>query len=208
MASPAVAGVASPAFAGAAYLADLAGCVIIGVASLANAGAASLANAGVASLADLAGSVADRVMCLTIPVGVASDVMTFPKECDVRSHLVFGDYVCCDSEADRFVCEAPNAWCNNMPVIRGNSVCEYVNYVGHNPDWVDCAVPDDVDGYPEGTLPSEPICVITDDMTYQEKIEALNGTIYDYDAVCEICWTILIMMNHTIVRSCVVSMVR
>ena len=72
-----------------------------------------------------------------------------------------------------------------MPVIRGDSVCEYFNYVGHNPDWVDCAVPDDVDGYPQGTLPSEPICVITNDMTYQEKIEVLNGTIYDYDAVCD-----------------------
>ena len=50
---------------------------------------------------------------------------------------------------------------------------------------MDCAVTDDVDGYPEGTLPSEPICVITDDMTDEEKIEALNGTIYDYDAVCD-----------------------
>ena len=26
-------------------------------------------------------------------------------------------------------------------------------------------------------------CVITDDMTYQEKVEALSGTIYDYDDV-------------------------
>ena len=75
-------------------------------------------------------------MCLTIPVGVASDGMTFPKECD-------------------------------------------------NPDCVDYAVPDDIDGYPERMLPSEPICVITDDMSYQQKIEALNGTIYDYDTVCD-----------------------
>ena len=64
-----------------------------------------------------------------------------------------------------------------MPVIRGDSVCEYVNYMGHNPDWVDCALPDYVDGYLEGTPPYELICVITDYMTYQEKIEALNGTI-------------------------------
>ena len=35
------------------------------------------------------------------------------------------------------------------------------------------------------TLSTEPLCVITDDMTYQEKIEALNGTIYDYDDVCD-----------------------
>ena len=55
--------------------------------------------------------------------------------------------------------------------------------MGHSPDCVDRAVPDDVDVYPEGTLPSEPI--FTDDMTYQEKIEALNGTMYDYDDVCD-----------------------
>ena len=30
---------------------------------------------------------------------------------------------------------------------------------------------------------SEPLCAIMDDMTYQEKIEALSGTIYDYDDV-------------------------
>ena len=111
--------------------------------------------------------------------------MTFPKECDVRSCSVFGDSVCCDSEADCFVCEAPNAWCHDMPEIWGNSVSEYVNYVGHIPDCVDHAIPDDVDGYPEGMLPSEAVCVVTDDMTYQEKIEALSGTIYDYDDVCD-----------------------
>ena len=34
-----------------------------------------------------------------------------------------------------------------------------------------------------GSLLSEPLCVITNDVTYQEKIEALSGTIYDYDDV-------------------------
>ena len=34
-----------------------------------------------------------------------------------------------------------------------------------------------------GTLSSEPLCVITDDMTYKKRIEALSGTIYDYDDV-------------------------
>ena len=82
---------------------------------------ASLADAGVASLADLAGSVAGGVMCLAEPVGVASDGMTFPKECDVWSRLVFGDSVCCDSEADCFGCEAPNAWFHDMPKIWGDS---------------------------------------------------------------------------------------
>ena len=41
------------------------------------------------------------------------------------------------------------------------------------------------DDYPVETLSSEPLCMITDDMTYQEKIEALSGTIYDYDDVCD-----------------------
>ena len=36
-------------------------------------------------------------MCLTVSAGVVSDGMTFPKEC-------FGDSVCCDGGADRFVC--------------------------------------------------------------------------------------------------------
>ena len=80
---------AVPAVAGAASLADLAGGVTVRVASLADAGAASLADAVVASLADLADSVAGRVMCLTIPVGVASNGMTFPKECDVRESFGF-----------------------------------------------------------------------------------------------------------------------
>ena len=38
---------------------------------------------------------------------------------------------------------------------------------------------------PVGTLPSESLCVVTDDMTYQERIEALSGTIYDHDDVCD-----------------------
>ena len=72
-----------------------------------------------------------------------------------------------------------------MPEVWGDSGCEYVNYVGYSPDCVDRAVLDDSDGCPEGTLPSVPVCVVTDDMTYQEKIEALSGTMYDYDDVCD-----------------------
>ena len=57
--------------------------------------------------------------------------------------------------------------------------------MGGDPDCVDRTVPEGGDDYPVGTLPSEPLCVITDDRTYQEKIEALSGTIYDYDDVCD-----------------------
>ena len=35
------------------------------------------------------------------------------------------------------------------------------------------------------TLLSEPFCVVTDDITYQEKIEALIGAISDYDDVID-----------------------
>ena len=74
--------------------------------------------------------------------------------------------------------------------VGDDSVCEYVDYVGCDPDCVDQTVPEGGDDYPVGTLPSEPLCVITDlcyvsDLCYQEKIEALSGTIYDYDDVCD-----------------------
>ena len=41
------------------------------------------------------------------------------------------------------------------------------------------------DGYPVGTLSSKPLRIITDDMTYQEKTEALSSTIYDYNDVID-----------------------
>ena len=36
-----------------------------------------------------------------------------------------------------------------------------------------------------GMLSSEPLCNITDDMTYQENIETLSGAIYDYGDVMD-----------------------
>ena len=59
--------------------------------------------------------------------------------------------------------------CRPVLGVRGCVMFETIRFV------------EDGDDYPVGTLPSEPLCVITDDMTYQEKIEALSGTIYDYD---------------------------
>ena len=61
-----------------------------------------------------------------------------------------------------------------MPEGCDDSVCEYVNYVGCDPDCVEQTVLEGGDDYPVGMLPSEPLYVITDDMTYQEKIEALS----------------------------------
>ena len=46
---------------------------------------------------------------------------------------------------------------------------------------MNCTVLEGGDDYPVGTLSSEPLCTIADDMTYQERIEAPSGTIYDYD---------------------------
>ena len=201
MASLADAGVASPAVAGVVVLADLAGGVTVGVASLADAGVASLVDAGVASLADagvasladagvtsladLAGSVASGVMHLAVPVCVRTEAMTLPQECVVRDYSVFGCLVYCDSEVDCSDCASPNAWCKGMPGIHDDSVCEYINYVGCDPHCVDRTVPEGGDDYPVGTLSSEPLCAIADDMTYQEKIEALRGIIYDYDDVSD-----------------------
>ena len=54
-----------------------------------------------------------------------------------------------------------------------------------DPDCADLTVLEGGDDYPVGTLSSEPLCAITDDMIYQEKIEALSGTIYDYDDVID-----------------------
>ena len=49
-----------------------------------------------------------------------------------------------------------------MRDVRDDSV--FVNYVGCDPDCVDQTVPEGGDDYPAWTLPSEPLCGITDDM--------------------------------------------
>ena len=174
VASPAVTGAASLADAWVASLADagVAPLANAGVAPLADAGVASLADAGVASLADQAGSVAGGVTNLVVPVCERTEEMTFLQKCVVRDCSVFDGSVYCDSEMDCGDCASPDAWCQEMPEIRDNSVCQYVNCVGSDPDFVDRTVPEGGDD-----CPVELLCVITDDMTYQERIEALSGTI-------------------------------
>ena len=124
-------------------------------------------------------------MDLTVPVRVGSEEMSLPQECFVRDLLVFGGLVYGDSKVDCGDCALPNVWRWGMQAIRDDSFCEYINYVGCGPDCVGRTVPEGDDDYPFGTLSSEPLCDITDDMTYQEKIEALGGTIYDYDDVSD-----------------------
>ena len=72
-----------------------------------------------------------------------------------------------------------------MPQIQNDTDCQYVNYVSCDPVGMDYAVPADGHTCSFETSLSEPLCAITDDMTYQEKIEALSGIIYDYDDVIE-----------------------
>ena len=142
-----------------------------------------------ASVADLAGNVAGGVTFLADPVGVVTDGMTFLERCGVCSGSVFIDADCCDNEPDYFACDEPGAFdiCPDMtfltePVnvvspgvtyhetadVLDDSVYEYVNYDDNRPDCVDCAEPDDFDGYPDVTLSPEPVNVVTDGMTYQK----------------------------------------
>ena len=97
--------------------------------------------------------------------------MTLLQECVVRHSSVYGDSVYRDSEVDCCGCTSPNAWCQGMRDVRDDSVSEYVNYVGCYPNCVVRTVPEGVDDYLVGTLPSEPLCVITDDMTSGEGPE-------------------------------------
>ena len=54
--------------------------------------------------------------------------------------------------------------------VLNDSVYEYDNYDSNRPN---CVEPDGYDGYPE------PDNVVTDGMTYQEKIDILRGSVYD-----------------------------
>ena len=54
-----------------------------------------------------------------------------------------------------------------------------------DPVGMDYAVPADNYTCSFETLLSEPLCAVMDDMTCQERIEALSGTVYDYDDVID-----------------------
>ena len=88
-----------------------------------------------------------------------------------------------DGDLDGGGCASPDQWCRGKPQICDDSIWQCVGYVGCDPDCVDQAVPEGSDEYPFRMLICEPLCVIADDITYKENIEALSGTIYDYDDV-------------------------
>ena len=135
-----------------------------------------------ASLADLAGSVAIGTMNFTVLVCARTEEVTLVRKCPGRDCLVMHGSVIGDGDLDGSGCASPDEWCRGMSEICDDSIWQCVGYVGCDPDCVDRAVPEGGDEYPFRTLLSE-LCVITDDMTYQQKIEALSGTIYDYDDV-------------------------
>ena len=83
------------------------------------------------SLADPASSFAGGVTDLTVAVRVRTEEMTFLRE-GVLNGLVY-----CDSEMDCGDCALPDAWCQEMPEICDDLHCQYINYVGCDPDCVD-----------------------------------------------------------------------
>ena len=63
--------------------------------------------------------------------------MTFLREGVVRSRSVFDGSVSYDSEMDCGDCASADAWCQEMPEISNDLNCQYINYVGCDPDCVD-----------------------------------------------------------------------
>ena len=52
----------------------------------------------------------------------------------VRNSSVFNDTLCCVSEMDCGDCSSPDVWCQEMPEICDDLNCQYINYVGCDPD--------------------------------------------------------------------------
>ena len=72
-------------------------------------------------------------------------------------------------------------------VVLGGSVSAYVDYSGDRTKYLDCDELGGCDGGPGVTLLAEPVEVVTEGMTYQEKIDILSGSVYDYDDYYDNC---------------------
>ena len=148
-------GVSDLADAGMAFPADPAGVVMVCVASLADAG---LITVGVTDLAD-AGAVS-----LASPVDIADG-----PECG-GGVIIWGDRV------------SPEVWCRERTQIQSDLDCQCVSYASCDQVGIDYIGPlytilaDGCTGS-FGTLLSGPLCPVTDDVTYWEKIEALVATL-------------------------------
>ena len=186
VASLAYGGAASLADAGAASPADLARAVTVDAAAPAVAGVASLADAGVASLA-AAGCVDGVMRKLPVPICARTGEITLQQEYVVRDCLAVDGSVSGDCQMGCGDCVSATTWCQGTLGVCDKSGWQCVAYVSYDPDCGDHPVTKDDDGNPFRTMTvlAEPFCVVTDYMTYQERIEALSGTIYDYDDVLD-----------------------
>ena len=54
-------------------------------------------------------------------------------------------------------------------------------YGGNRPDYIDCAEPDDFDGYPDVTFSPDLVNVVTPVVAYQENSVVLGGSVSAYD---------------------------
>ena len=139
------------------------------------------ADAGAASLAAPSGIVADVLGYWNVPAPVETDYLHLLQGCVVRDDSFvdgpeFNGGVM--TGGDR---ASPGVWCRERTRIQNDLACQYVDCVCWALVGMDYAVP--ADGYTcsFGTLLSGPVCPLTDDMTYHEKLEAQGGDIYDYD---------------------------
>ena len=78
-------------------------------------------------------------MNLAVPVCVRTEEVTLMQKWVVR------DWDCGDGAS-------PSAWCQGMPEICDDSICQYVGFVGCDLDCVNRTVPEGGDDYPFGTL--------------------------------------------------------
>ena len=146
--------------AGMAFPSDPAGVVTVGVAPLADAGMVTI---GVTDLADARA------------VSLADAGMAFPADPAADGLEYCGGGISC---GDRV---SPGVWCRERTQIQNDLDCQHVNYVSCDPVGMGCTVQADGCTGSFGTLLSGPLCPITDDMTYWEKLDALGGDSYDYD---------------------------
>ena len=140
------------------------------------------------------------------PVGIVTDGMTFLEGCGVRSGSVFAGADYCDNGPDCFACDelgdfdicpdmtfltepvnvvTPGVAYQENSVVLCGSVSAYDNCDGDWPDCVDYDEMGDCDGCPGVTFLGDPVYVVTEGMTYQEKIGILSGSVYDYDDYCD-----------------------
>ena len=188
VASSTDAGVASLADAGVASLADLAGGVTVGVASPADAGVASLADlvegvtVAVTSLADLDGGVNTGV-ALSAIAGLASlaDIAEVTSSADLTGNVTIGVTFLADPVD---VVTYGMTFQKKCGVLDG-SVYDCDDYCDDSPGYWDNDEPGHFVVYPDVTLLADPVGVVIDGITFQERCDVLSDSVYDNDDYCD-----------------------